>query len=130
LEDRNRSPEEEHEYRVLTWSSDFADADRAAELAATLDRPFAINYQANKALGRETKAWSEADLAARCRLLDIPSLILHGERDPRPPWAVESLCEALPRARLTVLAGVGHVPWLEARRLFDARLRSFLASVQ
>jgi proline iminopeptidase len=128
LEARHRDPEEEHEYRRLTWSADFADRSRAGALAAQMDRPFAINYEANRALSAETKTWSEPGLVELCRSLDIPALIIHGVSDPRPAWAVESLSEALPRAQTVLLPDIGHVPWLEGKGEFVVEVRRFLAS--
>lgn len=130
LRDRHRSTDEEHEYRVRTWSADFADRDSAVEMAASIDRPFAINYVANEALSAETKSWAESDLQDRCRSLEVPVLILHGERDPRPVRAIESLSNALPMARVALLPDAGHIPWLEVRGLFEAQIRHFLASIE
>jgi len=129
LSGRERTPEEEHEYRSLTWSSDFADPGRAVELASSLDRPFPINLSANQQLGGEVKTWSEPDLRHRCRSLDVPFLILHGDKDPRPCWAVDSLAAALPDAETRVFRSVGHVPWLEAPEEFIAILRRFLGDL-
>jgi pimeloyl-ACP methyl ester carboxylesterase len=56
---------------------------------------------------------------------DRPVLLLHGEHDHIPLSAVEQTAALLPDARLRVLAGVGHFPWLEqpgivARELVDS----------
>jgi proline iminopeptidase len=56
-------------------------------------------------------------------------LVVAGEEDPRPPFAVDSLVAALPRAELVVMPGVGHLPWLEDPAGLRALLRRFLADV-
>lgn len=116
LRDRERDTVEEREYRTLSWAPDYADEERAIELAAAeAETPFEVNYECNSALNAAVKALDESALLARYRRLSIPSLVLHGEDDPRPVWAVESMVEALPEAELKVLGDAGHLPWIEAR---------------
>ncbi len=129
LKHRSRTPAEESEYRRISWLSDFATRDGAADLIAQLDAPFDINFDANRQISAETKTWDESDLVARCRDTTVPTLIVHGERDPRPPWAIDSLAAALPNSTVEILPGVGHLPWLEDPERFAQVVRSFLASV-
>lgn len=49
---------------------------------------------------------------------DTPVLIVHGADDIRPTWALDSLHDALPRSKRLTLAGIGHVPWIEAAAEF------------
>jgi proline iminopeptidase len=115
LDTLDRTPDEEREYRTPCWAPDYADASKAFELAAAeAAAPFAGNYECNAVLSAESKTWDEDDLVARCRLLDVSALILHGAEDPRPAWAVDSLAAALPRADLQIILGAGHLPWVEA----------------
>lgn len=127
LKQRERTPPEEHERRVLAWHPDYADRERARELAAALDEPVAINDEANAALARELKARAEPDLAAACSRLDVRVLIVHGAHDPRPSWAIESLAASLPRSRVELIEAAGHLLWVEAPEATRAVLRSFLA---
>jgi proline iminopeptidase len=129
LKNQPRTPTEESEYRLISWLPDFATRDGAAALIAQLDAPFDINVDANRQISVETKTWDEGDLVARCRATTAPTLIVHGERDPRPPWAIDSLAAALPNSSVEILPGVGHLPWLEDPQRFAQSLRSFLASV-
>ena len=48
---------------------------------AHVDAPFAINVEANRQINAETKAWVEADLADRCRVMTSPTLLVHGAYD-------------------------------------------------
>ena len=129
LSNQARSPAEESEYRLLSWLPDFAAPDHAADLIAEFDEPFEINYDANRLIMRETKAWIESDLARQCSAMVAPTLVLQGERDPRPAWAVDSLVAALPNASVEVLPRVGHLPWLESPEVFAHRLQLFLQTV-
>ena len=56
----------------------------------------------------------------------VPVLIIDGERDLRPRWAVDSLERALPDVRRVVLPGAGHIPWLEKPGEFAGHLLGFL----
>ena len=67
LKQRSRTPAEESEFRRISWLSDFATRDGAADLIAQLDAPFDINFDANRQISAETKTWDEDDLVARCR---------------------------------------------------------------
>jgi len=114
LQSSERSVDEEREYRALTWAPDFADRSTAFELALVeASAPFVTNYECNATLGVEFKQFDEADLAARCRSMTAPALVVHGAEDPRPSWAIDSLSAALPDCETHVLLGLGHLPWLE-----------------
>jgi proline iminopeptidase len=117
-------------YCRLQWSTDFADRQRALDLAARLLEPgllanFEVNRDVNADWGR-----MRGDPAWRGRLatLDRPVLAVHGEGDPRPLDAVRGLVEALPRARLEVVPG-GHYPWMEQPEPLRRVLRDWLASL-
>lgn len=53
------------------------------------------------------------DLLPALRGLDVPALMLHGEHDFIPIELVERIADAIPGARLSVLAGCGHFTFLE-----------------
>jgi proline iminopeptidase len=85
--------------------------------------------EVNAVLNADVKSLSEVDLAARCNTLDVAVLVVAGQEDPRPPFAVDSLIAALPRAELVVIPGVGHLPWLEDPDSLRVVLRRFLTEV-
>lgn len=58
--------------------------------------------------------------------LEVPTLVVHGDRDPVPLEMARQLADSLPRARLEVLEGVGHFPFAEAPETFFTLLRRFL----
>ena len=125
----HRTREEEVEWRTLRWAPDFADRDRALELAAIdAAAPFSVNFACNAAINAETKRFDTAALLARCDALDVPALLVHGDRDPRPPFAVDDLAGAIPEAEVRIIEGVGHTPWLERPGAVAAILRPWLAA--
>jgi proline iminopeptidase len=54
--------------------------------------------------------------------------LIHGELDPRPAWAIDTLAAALPDASVAILPDAGHLPWLDAPAAFTDVLQSFLAA--
>lgn len=125
----------EREYCELVWSTDLAictsDPQRAHELARTLFVDGLLpNYTVNRALGDAMNRFTaRADLPARLAGMPAPALIVHGEADPRPAWSVYPLAGMLPQARLAILPGAGHLPWLDAADSLREVLRRFLASL-
>jgi pimeloyl-ACP methyl ester carboxylesterase len=93
----------------------------AGELATIMSeaRPVATRAMAH--------ALAEADLRDALAAIDVPTLVLQGEVDERSPVGVaEELHGEIPRSRLVVLAGLGHVCYLEDPERFDAAVRDFL----
>lgn len=65
--------------------------------------------------------WSES-----LRGVVAPALILHGTVDPLPLAGARAWAAALPNARLVVLEGVGHFPYLEVSDRFFRTVDEFL----
>ena len=128
LDSRERTDAEERELCILTWMTDYADMalGRAAAEAMLADG-YLPNYVVNRALS--ARALDEARMIERCRGLAVPILIVHGDADPRPTWALDSLVAALPDVTRVVIEGAGHAVWDEAPEAFRDSLRSFLASL-
>ena len=118
---------QEREVAVLQWSAEFFDG-REREHAEEMATPwFGINHDCYREIWSELeRTWHEDELAAQCRGLDVPVLIVDGGRDLRPRWAVDSLERALPRVTRVVLPEAGHIPWLEAPEEFTGHLLDFL----
>jgi len=76
-------------------------------------------------------ASAEADLRDVLGRIDVPTLLLYGDRDVRAPSAVrEGLRDGIPGSRLVVLPGVGHVSCIEAPQQFNHAVRDFLLPTQ
>lgn len=69
----------------------------------------------------------EDPLAALSRI-SCPTLVVHGELDPIPVEFSQSLADRIPGARLTIIPGGGHFPFIEERDPFQRAVRAFLAS--
>ncbi|HEX6681690.1 MAG TPA: alpha/beta hydrolase [Candidatus Limnocylindrales bacterium] len=115
LAGRDRTPAEDRELAILRWSADFVDPGTARQHAERLGTPwFGIGNECADAINAEVRGYlRDNDVPAICRGLSVPTLIVDGDRDLRPRWAVDSLERALPDARRVTLAGAGHIPWAE-----------------
>jgi pimeloyl-ACP methyl ester carboxylesterase len=101
--------------------SKFAPVDRVAAFAANVAEfdPAGFRLMA--------KASAEADLRDVLAGIDIPTLLLYGDQDVRAPREVaEAIWAAIPRSRLIILPGVGHISSVEAPDRFCAEVRAFL----
>lgn len=71
------------------------------------------------------------DLRAALPALDLPVLVVHGERDPIcPAGAGRALAAAIPGARLVEVPGAGHAPFLSHPDAFDGALGPFLGALR
>ncbi|MFJ9868749.1 alpha/beta fold hydrolase [Streptomyces sp. NPDC101165] len=122
-----RTQEEERERAVLQWTVEFEDRDGALEPAGRMADPwFGINSECSTVLNEERKrVWGTPELYTACQKLDVPVLIIDGDRDIRPRTAVDSLAEALPHARRLILPDAGHLPWEEDPKGFREALRQW-----
>lgn len=108
-------------------STGFADRATAFEQATRLTTPrFEPNHECAAALTAEFRAWTGREAA--CRAIEVPTLIVHGELDLRPPAVTDTLLEALPHATRELIAGAAHYPWLEAPETFAAVVRPWISS--
>jgi pimeloyl-ACP methyl ester carboxylesterase len=64
------------------------------------------------------------------RELTVPLTLMWGELDTiTPPAQAEALAKLVPRSKLVMLPGVGHIPQIEDASLFNARLSEVLGSL-
>lgn len=125
----SRSPEEETEFRVLSWVTDHADREHAWQWASEdAAVPHPINFAANRALATEINACSNEDLITLAAGLPMPVWLVHGTGDPRPASAVRALAKHIPQHELRLIEGAGHSPWREQPDAFRQVLEEFLAS--
>lgn len=115
----------------IQWSTDFANAERAPELVeALIDERFIPNYEVNKMV---TEDWKQLSVTQTFRTavsrIACPVLIVHGVDDPRPVSAVEQFAKSLPDARLELIDGVGHFPWIERPSPFRDQLQAFVVAL-
>jgi proline iminopeptidase len=112
-------------------AADVADPLRLSALRAWLYADgFPVNSAANRALGADADRTIETSaFAARLRELHLPTLVIHGELDPRPARFARQMAELIPGAELLLMPKVGHFPRFEAPEPFTAALRGFLSGI-
>ena len=104
---------------------------RAKRVARRLRDAFARSPMPNaRALERGLDLLLETDLRGVLGAIEQPALVVHGERDALAPLAAgEYLAQALPHARLAVIPGAAHAPFISepetvgrlALEFFDGR---------
>ncbi len=130
LAGRDRTLAEDREFAILQWTADFVDPRTARKHAERLATPWlGIGYECAGSINAEIRQYlRDTEVAALCRALTVPTLIVDGDRDIRPRSAVDSLERALPRVRRATLAGAGHLPWVEDPAGFRRVVADFLTS--
>jgi pimeloyl-ACP methyl ester carboxylesterase len=96
---------------VEAWTLPDAPAEQRALVADMQRRAFELQHAGGE------QEWApdplERDRSALARL-DVPAIVAHGEHElPDFPAAAQALAAELPRARLEVIAGAGHLAPLE-----------------
>jgi pimeloyl-[acyl-carrier protein] methyl ester esterase len=70
---------------------------------------------------------ADADLRQRLAGIGVPTLVVHGEEDRVcPPGGAAAMAAAIPGARLAMLAGVGHAPFISRPGQVLALLEQFM----
>jgi proline iminopeptidase len=92
-----------------------------ADPAASHDlTPFRVTGRVQQSVW---ESLGDFDLAPHLGAVRCPTLIAHGRQDPIPLASSEAAAAAIPGARLVVIEGSGHVPYVEQpAALFDALL--------
>ena len=72
-------------------------------------------------------ASGEYDWRSTARRIRAPTLVVHGDQDPLPLAGSEEWVQALPAARLAVVADAGHYPHAEQPERFFPPLEAFLS---
>lgn len=104
-----RTPEQEVEWRTLTWATDYADLRAGLAAAGAMARsPHAINDRANREIG-----YPDADQIGWAAATECPVYFVHGTADPRPAANAMQLADRTPIARKRVVSDAGHLPWVE-----------------
>jgi proline iminopeptidase len=130
---RERTPAEEHEWCVLQWSVDYSPAVDGKAFAendwAQRDTGVEVNHRCNRELQEQSRGQAD-EVLDKLSHLSVPVLVLHGDDDPRPASATETILDRAPRARRVLIKGAGHSPWVEQPALVRAEVRRFLAEGQ
>jgi proline iminopeptidase len=76
----------------------------------------------------ETWGTEGYDLIPKLKELSNPTLLIHGDYDFVPVKVASHIAQAIPRARLVVLKGCGHFPYLERPEDFHIVIDDFFAA--
>lgn len=89
---------------------------RARQAARQLEAALVLQAQPRSSVLVETLRWLQTtDLREALPEIIQPTLVMHGDRDRiAPPAAGEYLASQLPQARLALLAGAAHAPFMSA----------------
>jgi pimeloyl-ACP methyl ester carboxylesterase len=108
-----------------TMFSDSAPAELVEEFAASMRECHPAGLRAN------SRAFAEADLRDVLPRVDVPTLLLYGDRDVRAPAEVaHDLHAGIPDSTLVFIEGAGHACNIDASRRFNHELRAFLRSAE
>lgn len=102
----------------LSVAGYFKDISKASELT-----PFRVTERTQKAVWRSL---GDYDLRSDLRLLEIPSIVLHGNADPIPVETARDTADLL--GAEFVILDAGHAPHVEAHEQFGKTLDAFLPS--
>ena|SRR5215207_840428 len=106
-----------------TMFSDSAPAELVEEFSASMREFHPAGLRAN------SRAFAEADLRDVLPRIDVPTLLLYGDRDVRAPAAVaHDLHRGIAGSTLVFIPGAGHVCNIDAPQRFNRELRAFLST--
>jgi pimeloyl-ACP methyl ester carboxylesterase len=75
------------------------------------------------------RALAEADLRDVLPGVEVPTLLLYGDKDVRSPLRLgQEVQRQIPNPTLVVIPGAGHLSNFEAPERFNAEVRTFLRS--
>jgi proline-specific peptidase len=77
---------------------------------------------------RMVRSLFREDPPTRMAAIRCPTLVMHGELDPIPLAFAQQLAALIPGARLAVIPGSSHFPFVEDAEPFQATIRAFLAA--
>ena len=110
---------------IPTLFSQSAPAELVDEFAASMSEFHPAGFRAG------ARALAEADLRDVLPRIDVPTLLLYGDKDVRAPLnAAQDLHMKIPGSRLVVMPGVGHMSSVEAAEVFNTEVRAFLRSIR
>jgi pimeloyl-ACP methyl ester carboxylesterase len=118
--------------QLLTGWPGFLSGTAPAELVDELATIWADNAGTTRPGGYRAMAQSmaEADLRDVLPQINVPTLLIYGERDRRAPLSVANgMHMRIPSSELVLIPGAGHLVHAEAPAEFNAQVRRFIRSV-
>jgi pimeloyl-ACP methyl ester carboxylesterase len=82
-----------------------------------------------EAFRRQFRAVLSHDVVKRLEQIHVPTLVIHGDRDPLVPLANgRKLARRIAGAKMIIYSGVGHIPIIEQATEFNRDVLAFLAN--
>jgi proline iminopeptidase len=106
----------------LIWPPFFADPGRMAPPPARVGVDASIGT--NRSI---TEHFERGTLVERLPRASWPALFVHGELDPLPVGSAVATAALVPEAKVGVIPGCGHFPWLEQPGAVRRMVEAFLA---
>ena len=105
----------------LVWPVYFAQAPS--------EPPERVGLQASIETNRSlAEHFERRTLARKLSAVRAPVLFVHGQDDPVPPESSTGTAALIPGARVEMIAGCGHFPWLEQPEAFRAAVERLLSA--
>jgi pimeloyl-ACP methyl ester carboxylesterase len=107
----------------------FPEAKRGDERLLAIAREMAADTGADTFLAQQRAIMARIDSRPRLHEIAVPTLLIRGEQDGITSRAHhEEMLEAIPGARLEVIAGTGHLPTIEAPEVVVPLLTDFIGA--
>jgi len=115
-------------YYVLWFEPFFADVSDAARSRGDFcaGSPGSLENKVNSVDVYTQASLGDWDFRETTRTLSVPTLVIHGTEDPLPLEGAREWARIMPDARLLVLDGIGHFPYLEAPDVFFPAVEQFV----
>ena len=111
---------------AAAWLTRLGLVGRSADEATVAELTAAVAELDRDALLRNLRAWGEHDAEAHLGAIDVPTLVLAGDRDPLVPREIsQQMARRIPKAELLVVRGGAHCLPLEFPELVSLRLERF-----
>lgn len=125
LRDADQPPDHLIRSMIPTLLTESAPAELVAEVEAIISAFHPAGIRAG------ARSLAEADLRDVLPRIDVPTLLLYGDKDVRAPLNVaQDLHSKIPTSKLVIMPGVGHYSHIEAAERFNTEVRNFLRSAQ
>jgi len=107
---------------AIVWPRFFFEQDPLIPPPARVDPQASIEANASLSAHFEAGTLTKGLPAVR-----LPARFVHGEHDAMPTYATEATAALIPGARVGIVAGAGHFPWLEQPERFRTTVEQLLA---
>ena len=108
----------------MVWRGYFADPEAAAPYPG-----YEFDPEAGETFASINQHLTDKTLENELPKVDVPFLLIHGEKSPLPIDQVELTADITPNGRMARIANCGHMPWLERPNAVRDEIKSLLAEL-